>query len=298
MKSHPLGRYLRARRTALGLSQDTVARAVGVTRACVGRYENEQREIPVAMLDGLARLLETDPAVLETLRTGAPRAVVSAVRERAPLTPLTGHLSAVAGLPSLRSLHDEVREALGPGRCDDLECCFLRQTPWEMAVAFHVIANNGEMIWTSPLEAGSRVLVAGEDKRSYEGHLLRLAISWEHDDERVLLFPQVPIVVPRLEYRYRVDYLAVHLVSGRPAANVIVELDGAPHKFQRVQDEVRAEDLRLPLIRLDNYAVHESGFFPHLLRGIQDKAAAARISNGEFARFIRARRERYEQSTA
>lgn len=297
MRSHPLGRYLRARRAALGLSQDVVARAVGVTRACVGRYENEQREIPVAMLAGLAQLLEIDPVVLEALRAGTPRAVVSPVRERAPLTPRQGHLSAVAGLPSLRSLHDQVRETLGPGRCDDLECCFLRQTPWELAVAFHALANDGEMLWTSPQEAGSRVLVAGEDKRSYEGHLLRLAISWERDNERIVLFPQVSILVPRIEQRYRVDYLVVHLVPGHPAANVVVELDGAPHKFQRVQDEMRAEDLRLPLVRLDSFAVHENGFFPHFVRAVQDKAAAARISNGEFARFIRTRRARYDQST-
>lgn len=298
MKSHPLGPHIRVRRAALGLTQEDVGRALGVPRDAIARYEAERRGVPLALIPVLAHVLEEDPVVLEGLRDGVRRAAVGIVSQRARVRPVSCPLADMARHPALRPLHDEVRESLGVGRYADMETGFMRQTPWEAALGFLALSHGAEPLWTSPQEAGSRLLVVGEDRRTSEGHLLRLAVSWQRDGERVVLFPQVPLLAPRLDKTYRVDYLAVHLAPHKPAANVVLELDGGVHDNRRGHDELRAEDLRLPLLRFDNSAVTSSGFFSHLVACVREKAAAARLSDGEFARFLQQRRRRFDASSA
>lgn len=73
----------------------------------------------------------------------------------------------------------------------------------------------------------------------------------------------------------------------------MIELDGFPHPIQTVRDEARAEDLKLPLIRFDNQAVLSERFVAWLLRNIREKAEASRVSDAEYARFLRRKREGY-----
>lgn len=198
-------------------------------------------------------------------------------------------------VPAVQPIHDAVREALGEGRYDDLGASFLRQTAWELALGFVALHVGGALRWTSPLEAGSRVLNVGEDKRAYEGHLLRLAVSWKGENDALVLLPQISILTPQIDKRYRVDYLAVHHAPGLPSASVAVELDGSPHDWQGTGDKLRVEDLRLPVVRFDNHAVTRPNFFAWLVGRIRQKAHAARISSGEYARYIRRRRRRYDK---
>lgn len=296
VKSHPLARYLRARRLERGLTQDDLARAIGLNRVAIALYETERRVVPLSAIPALAAILQVDSARLVSLRDGVARAGVTCVAQRAPLRPVDCPLNDLSRIHSLRELHEDVRTSLGEGSYADLEHSFLRQTRWELALGFLALNDGATPIWTSPQEAGSRILIVGEDKRSYEGHLLRLAVSWNRNGEKMVFFPQVPLLVPRIEKRYRVDYLVVHLGPRAPAANIIVELDGRRHDRQQSQDDLRAEDLRLPLLRFDNSAVGTADFFPHLVHSIREKAAAARISSSEFGRFIRSRRARYDSS--
>lgn len=293
MRTLSLSHFLKARRVGRGLSQAEVAHAIGVARVTVTRYESGLREVPHALLPALATVLEVDCAHLEGLRHGVTRAAVARVGERAPLTPLEGRVSDVLRLPAMQACHDAVRECIGDGAYAEMDAALLRQTPYETALALRAIENGARPVWTSALEAGSRVLVVGDDKRAYEGHLLRLGLLWERGGERLVLLPQVPVLVPRIDKRYRVDYLALHATRREPVSQVAVELDGVSHDQRQAHDELRAEDLRLPLARFDNGSVSRPDFWPRLLDAVREKAAAARISNGEYARFLRVRRGRY-----
>lgn len=291
----PIGNFIRERRLALGLKQEELAQKLGMSRATFARYDSGERNTPVSILPDLANAIEVDVAFLESLRDRAPRSSVEAVRDYAPLTPLSCSIAEMlTRMPGARRLHEAVHASISEGQYRDLSANFLRQTAPELALAFLGLLDAAKLVWTSPLEAGSRQLCIGDDRRAYHGHLLRLAISWQRDRERIVLFPQVPLLVPKGDRRYRVDYLAVHAVPGRPPSDVVVELDGQPHAIQTVRDEARAEDLSLPLIRFDNQAVLSERLFTWLVGSIRSKAEAARISHGEYSRYLKRRRQQFD----
>lgn len=61
-----MGRRIRKRRTALGLSQEAVAQACGVTRASVSQWEKGETVMSGPNLVALARVLETPESVIIT----------------------------------------------------------------------------------------------------------------------------------------------------------------------------------------------------------------------------------------
>lgn len=215
--SSPTGNFIRERRQALDLTQDDAAQALGLHRVVYCRYESGDRSVPVAALPAPASMLLVDVDYLASLRERAPRGSVESVRELAPLTPLTCSIGdMLARMPRTQRLHDTVRSMIPERQYQDLSANLLRQTAPELALAFVMLLASGNLVWTSLTEVGSRLLCIADDARSYAGHLLRLAISWERDGERIVLFPQVPLLVPKSDRRYRIDYLAVQTVPGRP----------------------------------------------------------------------------------
>jgi len=67
-----VGARLRLRRTVLGLSQETVARAVGITFQQLQKYETGQNRISASRLHAVAKLLDfAIPFVFDGLRVGA-----------------------------------------------------------------------------------------------------------------------------------------------------------------------------------------------------------------------------------
>ena len=67
-----VGARLRLRRTVLGLSQEKVAKAVGVTFQQLQKYEAGQNRISASRLHAVAKLLDIDiPFVFDGVRVGA-----------------------------------------------------------------------------------------------------------------------------------------------------------------------------------------------------------------------------------
>lgn len=52
------------RRKSIGLSQETLATRAGVSRAYVGKIENERFAVTVDIIEKIAHALDVDPAVL------------------------------------------------------------------------------------------------------------------------------------------------------------------------------------------------------------------------------------------
>lgn len=63
------GEQIKQRRVELGLSVDKVASVLGKSRATVYRYENNSiKNIPIAILIPLAKLLQSDPTILYVIQ--------------------------------------------------------------------------------------------------------------------------------------------------------------------------------------------------------------------------------------
>lgn len=117
------GERLRARRKEIGISADDVAKALGVSRATVFRYEKGDIEkLPGSMLEPLARVLHTTPAYLmgweenETTSTSNASITLTAKDERDIAHDLENALSKLSDDSALmfdgEPLDDETRELL------------------------------------------------------------------------------------------------------------------------------------------------------------------------------------------
>ena len=63
------GEQIKQRRVELGLSVDKVASVLGRSRATVYKYENNSiKNIPIAILIPLAKLLQSDPTILYVIQ--------------------------------------------------------------------------------------------------------------------------------------------------------------------------------------------------------------------------------------
>ncbi len=59
------GELIKSRRTALGISADTLAEAIGVNRSTIFRYENGEIEnVPLKSIEPIAKALHCTPAYL------------------------------------------------------------------------------------------------------------------------------------------------------------------------------------------------------------------------------------------
>lgn len=102
-----IGRHIRARRRALKLSQESLAREVGVTAQNISAIETEHSEPSLDLLVRLHEALGVSTDYLLTGRESAPVNIHGAVRAQPNLTPtakrsliqLIGELSGESGDP-------------------------------------------------------------------------------------------------------------------------------------------------------------------------------------------------------
>ncbi len=96
-KKETVGERIHRRRLALGLSVDDLARALGRNRTTIYRYENSRIEtLPSAILEPLARLLDTTPEALmgwPSRESAPPSAGAIPVRALRPI-PIIGGVRA------------------------------------------------------------------------------------------------------------------------------------------------------------------------------------------------------------
>lgn len=79
MTNEEMGRYISARRAALGLTQKQLAGKLHVTDKAVSKWETGRGLPDIQLLEPLAAALEVEPA--ELLRCGSPAPEESAIRE-------------------------------------------------------------------------------------------------------------------------------------------------------------------------------------------------------------------------
>ena len=79
MTNEEMGRYISARRTALGLTQKQLAGKLHVTDKAVSKWETGRGLPDIQLLEPLAAALEVQPA--ELLRCGSPAPEETAIRE-------------------------------------------------------------------------------------------------------------------------------------------------------------------------------------------------------------------------
>lgn len=91
------GRRIRTLRTRLGLTQDDVANALGVTRQAVGQWESERRQPDYDTLARLAQLLNTDPGYI---LTGVPNVHPTEVQ----YVPVLGRIHAGQAVPPVEEI--------------------------------------------------------------------------------------------------------------------------------------------------------------------------------------------------
>ena len=288
--TNPLATFIRKRRLELRLTQQALGQALGVRQSRVHAWEAGLRPFPLAHISRLSAALQADEALLHTLGEGGvpwPRAV-SLDAALAPLDPLRCSLETMCEtIASGRRVSDLVRAKIGDAAYLQLEGTFLRDTAHELYAAHAVLLDTARLKWSTPLGEGCGTPLVGESG-DYEGHLVRLAVEWEREGERVVLFPQVPIPVSDL--KPRVDFLAIHAGPRLRPQSTVVELDGHPHTFQRQRDTTRTLKLPFPVIRCDNSAVSLPGFLPWLLDQVRERAAYARVSSEAYSRFLEDRR--------
>ena len=80
--SMPMSKAIRSRRVALGLTQEQLADALGVTAAAVSKWENDLSLPDMALLPVLARLLETDPNTLLGFAADPTRSEIAEILNR------------------------------------------------------------------------------------------------------------------------------------------------------------------------------------------------------------------------
>lgn len=195
-------------------------------------------------------------------------------------------------IPAGRRISDETRFLLGDTAYAQFDAMFLRDTAHELYAAHLILLDTARLQWSAPLGEGCRFPLVGESG-GYEGHLVRLAVAWERDGERMVLFPQVSVQVE--DIKPRVDYLVVHSAPATRPQGVVLELDGSPHTYQTRKDATRTLKLPFPVVRFDNSAVCLPGFLPWLLGQVRDRAAYARASNDAYRDFLDDRRARVEK---
>jgi len=113
-----VGATIRARRMALGLSQDTLARRIGVSFQQIQKYEMGANRVSASRLWDIARALETHPGALfpdpeAILEEGAPPSADASGPDRLALE-MARAFETVVDPPTRRALLDLTR-ACGRG---------------------------------------------------------------------------------------------------------------------------------------------------------------------------------------
>lgn len=301
MKKHLIGQILRAIRLDRGISQRDVAHALGVCHQTISDWERGVRPFPTHHLTPIAALLGVTPEQFEAdaEQSDPPRIRILYRLPRAhrlryrPVFPAGASVAQMIALgPRQQALHDRVKAELPACEYDEAVKRFPRDTRWELQVVFHLLREGARVVYTSVSRFRLPLNVLRDNDWTEGRDLLQPALTWEREDERMVIFGQPWLNAP-WHNPVRPDFLIWYKRRGEPGYWIYIEIDDPSHLDKRYQDQARALAISLPGLRYENYTTSDQGFFQRLLsdiRGLSDKAQKMRRSRRRRARELEADR--------
>lgn len=266
---------IQTRRHELRLTQEQLAASVGVTRKTLSHWETGTRIVPSRWRDRLAHQLQIDASDLfRSVQAPSPwRIAKSDDATRLPTRanyPIGGTIDEMLrqGRRSER-IYQAARALLSEEDHQVVLDEFPRDTAFELLFIFTLIANGGQLTWSSPSRLQCPLLVMDDFLPEYGGDQMQWAIEWQREDERFVVFGQIRIKAPYVKWSGRADFLVFHKQPGQHGQWTIVEFDGRHHPSQTARDEDRAEGLLIPELRYDNEKLRIEHWFPGFLEKLR-----------------------------
>lgn len=269
--------FITACRRACGLSQEKLARAVGVSRALIWRWEQGScvppRRLWQPLALGLGTALEDVAEACGDIAERTPRSQRwnRSTRRRLPVGSTIDQMLRLC--PLAEQMHAAAKRNLTEREYRAVLDEYPRQTPYELLLIFILLAVGARLIWTSPRKLGIRTLVLDDFASEYGADQMQWALCWEGDRESLVLFGQVRFRAAYVKGSFRVDFLALYREEGKQEQWLYVELDGNPHPLEQSQDQERAENLLIPELRYDNGRLRSDRWFTQFMSDVRRKAA-------------------------